>query len=41
MQYMPEFLLRADEKAQWVKVLATKSDNLSLMLRIYMVKGEN
>ena len=41
MQGMPQCLLRAGEKAQRVKVLATKCDNLSLMLRIYKVKGEN
>lgn len=32
---------RADEMVQPVKVLATKLNDLSLILWIYMVEGEN
>lgn len=34
-------LSRAGEMAQMVKVLATKADNLSSILRTHMVEGEN
>jgi hypothetical protein len=31
----------AGEKVQWVKALTTRSDNLRLILKPHIIKGEN
>jgi hypothetical protein len=46
MSLTPRYLLilvsaGAGEMAQWVKMLATKSSSLSLILRTHKVEGEN
>lgn len=34
-------ILRANEKVQWVKMFAAKPDDVSAILRIHIVEGEN
>lgn len=36
-----KYKIQANKMSQWVKVLATEPDNLSLIPRTHTVKGEN
>jgi hypothetical protein len=40
MQLKSKTPIRSREKAQWIKMLAAKSDDLGSILRTHMMEGE-